>query len=110
MTRIASNPAASAQSLRAQVNYHNYRYHTLDAPEIGDAEFDALVEELKTLEAGHPELVTADSPTQRVGAARLGAFQTVRHPSPLLSLDNAFSPDEVRAWYERVARRFSAGA
>ncbi len=107
---MATSVVARAEKLRALVNYHNYRYHTLDAPEIGDAEFDALVQELLALEAGHPELVTAHSPTQRVGAARLAGFRSVRHPAPLLSLDNAFSPAEVRAWYERVARRFNVGA
>jgi DNA ligase (NAD+) len=97
-----------AARLRPLIQYHNYRYHTLDDPEIGDAEFDALLKELQTLEAQYPQLITADSPTHRVGAARAGAFQTVRHPAPLLSLDNAFSAAEVRAWYERVARRFAA--
>src|SRR5437867_12182676 len=97
-----------AGKLRTLINYHNYCYHTLDQPQISDAEFDVLVNELKELEAKHPELVTPDSPTQRVGGERLSAFRTVRHPAPLLSLDNAFSADEVRTWYERVARRFSA--
>jgi len=99
---------ARAGNLRPLIQYHNYRYHTLDDPEISDAEFDALVKELQTLEAQYPQLVTTDSPTHRVGAARASAFQTVRHPAPLLSLDNAFSADEVRVWYERVSRRFSA--
>ena len=102
------NAEARAGKLRPLIQYHNYRYHTLDDPEISDAEFDALVKELQALEAQYPQLVTADSPTHRVGAARASAFPTVRHPAPLLSLDNAFSADEVRAWYERVSRRFSA--
>ncbi|MCA1553761.1 MAG: hypothetical protein LC737_05235, partial [Chloroflexi bacterium] len=106
----ARNASARAEQLRALIHYHNYRYHTLDDPAISDAEFDALVNELQSLEAERPELQTADSPTQRVGAARLSAFQSVRHRVPLLSLDNAFSPDDVRAWYERVARRFSTDA
>jgi DNA ligase (NAD+) len=107
---MASSLAARAEKLRALVSYHNYRYHTLDAPELSDEEFDALVKELQALESAHPELITTDSPTQRVGSARLGAFKTVRHPAPLLSLDNAFSAGDVRDWYERVTRRFSAGA
>ena len=107
---MASSLAARAEKLRALVSYHNYRYHTLDAPELSDEEFDALVKELQALESAHPELITSDSPTQRVGSARLGAFKTVRHPAPLLSLDNAFSAGDVRDWYERVTRRFSAGA
>ena len=107
---MASSLAARAEKLRALVSYHNYRYHTLDAPELSDEEFDALVKELQALESAHPKLITPDSPTQRVGSARLGAFKTVRHPAPLLSLDNAFSAGDVRDWYERVTRRFSAGA
>ena len=107
---MASSLAARAEKLRALVSYHNYRYHTLDAPELSDEEFDALVKELQALESAHPKLITPDSPTQRVGSARLGAFKTVRHPAPLLSLDNAFSASDVRDWYERVTRRFSAGA
>ncbi len=102
--------AARAEKLRALINYHNYRYHTLDQPEISDAEFDALVKELQAIESKHPELITLDSPTQRIGAERLSAFRAVRHPAPLLSLDNAFDPEQVRAWYQRVARRFSADA
>lgn len=101
---------ARAEKLRALINYHNYCYHVLDQPEIDDAEFDALVNELKALESEYPQLVTPDSPTQRVGGERLNAFRTVRHPAPLLSLDNAFSADEVREWYARVARRFADGA
>ncbi len=110
MTRMAASAAARAEKLRALINYHNYCYHTLDEAEISDAEFDALVKELQQIEAAHPELVTADSPTLRVGATRLSAFKSVRHSAALLSLDNAFSPDAVRVWYERVARRFSADA
>jgi DNA ligase (NAD+) len=101
------NAEARAAKLRPLIQYHNYRYHTLDDPEIGDAEFDALVKELQSLETLYPQLFTPDSPTNRVGAARAGAFQKVRHPAPLLSLDNAFSADEVRTWYERVGRRFA---
>src|SRR5438477_4418095 len=107
---MALSVAARAEKLRVLLNYHNYRYHTLDAPELNDEEFDALTKELQALESAHPELITADSPTQRVGSARLSAFKTVRHPAPLLSLDNAFSADDLREWYERVTRRFSAGA
>src|SRR5919197_5976920 len=105
---MSISASVRAEKLRELINYHNFCYHTLDAPEISDAEFDALFKELQAIEAKHPELVTPDSPSQRVGAARSSAFKTVRHPAPLLSLENAFSADEVRAWYERVARRFSA--
>ncbi|MEP7199661.1 MAG: NAD-dependent DNA ligase LigA [Chloroflexota bacterium] len=99
---------ARANKLRALINYHNYRYHTLDDPQVSDAEYDALVHELRVIETQYPQLVTSDSPTQRVGGERSSAFQTVRHPAPMMSLDNAFSADDVRAWHERVARRFAA--
>jgi DNA ligase (NAD+) len=93
-----------ADELRQQLNYHNYRYYVLDAPEVSDAEYDRLMEELRRLEAEHPTLVSPDSPTQRVGAAPVEAFGIVEHRLPLLSLANAFSPDALRAWYGRVTR------
>lgn len=92
------------ERLRALIRHHNYRYHVLDSPEISDAEYDALFQQLKTLEAEHPELVTPDSPTQRVGGEPLPRFEKVRHPQPILSLANAFSEDDLRAWEERNAR------
>ena len=88
--------------LREQINYHNHRYHVLDSPEISDAEYDALMLELKKLEDAHPALITPDSPTQRVGAEPVSAFGVVVHPRPLLSLANAFSDDDVDAWYRRI--------
>jgi DNA ligase (NAD+) len=90
------------EELRKLINYHNYRYYVLDSPEISDAEYDELMQELKRLEAEHPELITPDSPTQRVGAAPVEAFGVVEHPLPLLSLANAFSNEELLAWYKRV--------
>jgi len=90
--------------LRAQINHHNYRYHVLDSPEISDAEYDDLMRELKQLEEKYPQFLTPDSPTQRVGAAPVEAFGVVAHPQPLLSLGNAFSKDELLAWYTRTAR------
>lgn len=91
--------------LRADIERHNYRYHVLDDPEIPDSTFDRLVRELRELEAGHPELVTADSPTQRIGGAPVEAFAQVRHRVPMLSLDNAFSSDDVVAFDRRVRER-----
>ncbi len=76
--------------LRELLNYHNHRYYVLDSPEISDAEYDKLMRELKQLEDEHPELITPDSPTQRIGAAPVEAFGVVEHPQPLLSLANAF--------------------
>jgi DNA ligase (NAD+) len=90
------------EELRKLINYHNYRYYVLDSPEISDAEYDELMQELKKLEAEQPELITPDSPTQRVGAAPVEAFGVVEHPLPLLSLGNAFSNEELLAWYKRV--------
>jgi DNA ligase (NAD+) len=93
------------ESLRNQIRHHNYQYHVLDEPEIPDAEYDRLVRDLQELENEHPELVTADSPTQRVGAEPVKAFGTVRHVIPMLSLDNAFSEDELNDFHRRVTER-----
>ncbi len=90
--------------LRSLIAYHAYRYYTLDAPEISDAEYDALMRELETLEARHPEAITPDSPTQRVGSEPLPEFERVVHPEPMTSLEDAFDEDEVRAWYRRAVR------
>ena len=88
--------------LRETINHHNYRYYVLDSPQISDAEYDALMKELRQLETDHPELVTLDSPTQRIGAPPVEAFGVVQHPRPLLSLANAFSYDELAAWHKRA--------
>jgi len=93
-----------AGELRRLINLHNYRYHVLDDPLISDSKFDQLLKELKQIEQEHPELVTADSPTQRVGGQLSERLVRVPHPRPILSLGNAFNVDEVRAWYERIAR------
>lgn len=91
--------------LRTQLRHHEYQYHVLDAPEVPDAEYDRLMRELRTLEEQHPELVTPDSPTQRVGAAPLSAFDQVRHQVPMLSLDNVFDEESFLAFYKRVKDR-----
>ncbi len=93
------------EDLREQIRHHNYLYHVLDAPEIPDIEYDRLVRELQALEEANPELVTPDSPTQRVGDQPVTAFGTVEHRLPMLSLDNAFSDDEVRDFHRRVVDR-----
>ena len=92
------------EELRAAINHHNYRYHVLDDPEVADAEYDDLMRELKELEAEFPQFLSPDSPTQRVGAAPVEAFGVVEHPLPLLSLGNAFSREELVAWYNRISR------
>ena len=100
----ADNPAERADELRAQIDYHNTRYFELDEPEITDAEYDALVRELRHIEELHPELVTPDSPTQRVGGAVSPLFAPVKHRVPMMSLDNAFSYDELLAWGARLEK------
>jgi DNA ligase (NAD+) len=92
------------EALRRDINFHNYRYHVLDAPVISDYEFDQLILELRKIEAEHPEWITTDSPTQRAGATPAEKFVKVRHPGPILSLGNAFGAADVRAWFERVLR------
>ncbi len=92
------------EELRKQINYHANRYYVFDNPEISDAEYDALVLELQKLEGQYPQLVTPDSPTQRVGAAPVEAFGVVEHRLPLLSLANAFTDDDLTAWYTRTLR------
>ena len=88
--------------LREEINHHNHRYHVLDDPLISDAQYDVLMQELRTLEAERPELVTSDSPTQRVGATPQQGFAEVVHPLPMLSLGNAFDTDELYAWHQRA--------
>ena len=93
------------QALREQIAFHNYRYYVLDDPLIPDSEYDRLMAELQGLEAQHPDLATADSPTQRVGAAPLAEFAEVRHRVPMLSLDNAFTAEDLAGFDRRVRER-----
>ena len=97
-----SGPAQRAAELRKQLEHHGYRYYVLDDPEIGDDQYDALLDELRGIEAEHPELVTADSPTQRIGGEPVSDLVKVRHPEPMLSLANARSAEELRAWTTRM--------
>jgi len=92
------------ESLRQTIRHHAYLYYVLDAPEISDAEYDALLNELRQLEAAHPDLASPDSPTQRVGGEVQAQFTKVSHPAPILSLASAADSDQVRAWYERIRR------
>lgn len=93
------------ESLRSEIRHHNYLYHVLDDPEVADVGYDRLVRELTALEKENPELVTPDSPTQRVGAEPIKAFGTVQHQIPMLSLDNAFSEEELKDFHRRVTDR-----
>ena len=102
-------PRQEIAALRERINYHLRRYHTLDDPEISDADYDADFDRLKALEEAHPQLVTADSPTRRIGAAPSAQFAPVRHATPMLSLDKCASVDELQAWEERCRRLLDDG-
>ncbi len=91
-------------TLRSEIRKHNYQYHVLNTPLISDHEYDRLMRELQALESEHPELITPDSPTQRVGGEAAAGFVRVSHPVPILSLSSAHSDDEVRAWFDRIAK------
>ncbi len=101
---IPSSVIRRVEKLRSEINHHNYLYYVLDNPEISDADYDALMRELKALEEQYPELITPDSPTQRVGAPVSEKFAPVPHAVPMLSLDDAFSPEEVIAFDQRVRK------
>ena len=92
------------EELKKEINYHNYRYYVLDAPVISDLEYDRLVIELKEIEAKHPEWITPDSPSQRTGAEPSEKFNKVSHPKPILSLANAFTENDIQAWYDRLRK------
>ena len=98
----AEAPQERAGELRRLLDYHGYRYYVLDDPEIGDEEYDALLDELRAIEAAYPELVTPDSPTQRIGGEPVSDLEKVRHPQEMLSLGNARSADELRSWIQRM--------
>ena len=102
------NPAERIDELRRLIRYHEERYYILASPEIADAEFDALMRELERLESENPDLVSADSPTQRVGGRVAAGFEQVDHVEPMLSLDNAYSEEELRAFDDRVRRGLDA--
>jgi len=104
VTDPGGSPAARAKDLRIRIARHRKLYYVDDAPEISDSEYDTLERELAAIEAEHPELIAPDSPSLRVGGEPSDAFVTVAHRTPLLSLDNALSPDELRAWGERMER------
>ncbi|HXG11919.1 MAG TPA: NAD-dependent DNA ligase LigA [Gemmataceae bacterium] len=97
-------PAQRAEELRRLINYHNYKYYVEAKPEISDREYDRLYDELKKLEEAHPELITPDSPTQRVGGQPIEGFATVRHRLPMLSIDNTYSADDLREFDRRVRK------
>ena len=102
MASPSKDVAKKIEALREKIRHHEYLYYVVDQPEISDAEFDELMRELKGLEAEHPDLITADSPTQRVGGKPREGFVKVPHSSPMLSLDNTYNEEELRDWERRV--------
>ena len=101
MSAVPKEASKRAAELRQQLEYHGHRYYVLDDPEVSDVEYDALLNELRDLEAAHPELLTPDSPTQRIGGQPLDKFEEVRHLQPMLSLANARNEEELAAWVVR---------
>ena len=110
MVSKSTSPAAKVRELRKQIEHHNYRYHVLDDPEVSDAEYDRLLRELKALEEAHPDLITPDSPTQRVGATPVSELDEVVHAKPMLSLDNAFTEEDLTSFDRRVRERLEDAA
>src|SRR5436190_16513791 len=108
--RRLSDARRRVEELREQINHHSYRYHVLDDPEVSDYDYDQLVNHLRTLEDEFPELITPDSPTQRVGATPADLFAPVKHRVRMMSLDNVFSQEELEAWGQRVERAIGTGA
>ena len=107
MGSSSAAPRRQAERLRDEIRRHDHRYYVLNQPEISDAEYDALLRRLIGLEEQHPELVTPDSPSRRVGGIPDEAFRPVRHATPMLSLDNAFNDGELAAWHQRVGKGLS---
>lgn len=107
--RKPSGLEAELESLRAEIREHDRRYYLLDAPTVSDTEYDRLMARLKELEAAHPELITPDSPTKRVGGGVSSDFKPVRHVEPMMSLDNAYEEADIRAWDERVRKNLPPG-
>src|SRR5688572_7004147 len=101
----AKSAARRAGQLRDEINGHDYRYYVLDEPAVPDAEYDRLMKELREIEAAHPELITADSPTQRVSGAAAAQFGEVKHAVPMLSLENGFSEEDLADFDRKVRER-----
>ena len=110
MLNMSVSPELKAQvmALHEQLRYHNLCYYVLDTPEISDAQYDELFQQLKKIEHNHPELQTPDSPTQRVGGEAISAFQTITHTIPMLSLGNAFSASELKDFERKLKERLES--
>src|SRR5689334_3741150 len=100
---MSTDARSAAERLRDEIRHHEYQYYVQDQPEISDAEYDALIRQLQTLELNNPEILTPDSPTQRVGGKPRDGFRKVPHSSPMLSLDNALNEDELASFHRRVS-------
>src|SRR6476619_4085211 len=109
MPKTTIDIAKRVETLRAELNHHNHLYYIDAKPEVSDREYDRLMQELIDLEAAHPELASPDSPTQRVGGDVQDALKPVRHAVPMMSIDNTYSEDEVRAFDERVRKTLGDG-
>ncbi len=105
---MPSSVKVQIEKLREKLRYHSYQYYVLDDPDVPDAEYDRLYKQLDALEEKHPELITSDSPTQRVGAKPLTAFEQIQHQMPMLSLDNVFTEDGLQAFYQRLQDRLNS--
>ena len=105
MSSRTAAPSKRAAELRRLIEHHNYRYHVLDDPEVADSAYDALFDELQALETAHPELVTADSPTQRVGAPPAEGFRKIEHLSPMGSLEKVTTREALEKWADDVRKR-----
>ena len=110
MKKVSGKVLKQAESLRRKINHHNYLYHSSDAPVLSDAEFDNLFRQLRQIETDHPELITEDSPTQRVGSKPLEGFTQVRHEMAMLSLDNAFSEEDLHDFERRIKTRLETSS
>src|SRR5579862_294175 len=106
---MSTDARRAAERLREEIRHHEYQYYVQDQPEISDAEYDALVRQLQALEQDNPELLTPDSPTQRVGGKPREGFRKVPHSSPMLSLDNALNEEELAAFDRRVREGLGGG-
>ena len=104
---MSVNPAEEIAKLRKLIEFHNHRYYDLDDPVLSDSQYDQLYQKLKELEKLYPHLLTADSPTQKIGGKASASFAPVQHKVPMMSLDNSYNAEDVRAWHERCAKMLS---
>ncbi len=98
--------AQEVSDLRVSIRYHDYRYYVLNQPEVGDSQYDELMQRLRKLEQNFPQFLAQDSPTQRISGNIATSFSTVSHPEPLLSLSNVFGPDELQIWLDKALRQY----